>query len=138
VVGAGVPEVEGAVADLGVGARLGGGAGPGVVGGLADVVLQFVEGLDGDGDDGVRTGLAEVFADVGAGTADAVVALLAREAPFVGGVPQHAVSGLDVEAGRDDRGQAAGEERGQGIDVHSGDYGGRRGWRATPAGDSLA
>ena len=135
----GVPEVEGRVADLGVGAGHGGRAGPGIVGGFGDEVLKLVQGLDGDADDAVLQfvqglggaaddlvlgGRAEVGPDVGAGPADAVVALLAGESSLVGGVPQRAVGGFDVEAGRDDRGEPAGEQRGQVIEVHGGDYGG--------------
>src|SRR5579859_3061139 len=129
--GVAVAEVQHRVMDPGVGPGLGGGARPRVVGGLADVVLKLVEGLGGQAGQVVRIGVAvdaEVGPDMGAGPAHAVVALLAGESSLVGGVPQHAVGGFDVESGRDDGGEAVSEELGEPIGVHSGDYGGWYGY----------
>ena len=53
--------------------------------------------------------------------ADSVVALLAGEASLVGGIPQHAVTGLHVEPGRDDGGEPAGQERREVICIHGHD-----------------
>src|SRR5579871_519465 len=134
-VGVAVAKVERCVMDPGVGPGLGGGARPRIVGGLADVVLELVEGLGGHPGHEVRIGLAvgaEIFAYVCAGLADVVVALLAGESSLVGEVPQHAVRGFDVESGRDDGGEPVSEELGEPIGVHSGNYGGRYGY-SSPA-----
>ena len=49
------------------------------------------------------------------------------------GVPQHAVADSDTEPGRDDGGEPVGQQRGEGVDIHSGDY---RGWRLRGRGQA--
>ena len=51
------PQVQYRVPDPGPGGRLVPRAGPRIVGGLTDVVLQLVEGLDGDTGDALLAGL---------------------------------------------------------------------------------
>jgi hypothetical protein len=101
----GEPEMEARCADLGSCLRRSDQAGPRIMRRFVDVVLQIIEHLPADPDDVIFNGVTmerEILSDGRAGEANAIAVVLARKAAFLGRVPQHAVSGVDMKARRND------------------------------------
>jgi hypothetical protein len=87
-------------------AGLAGRARPWRVSGLTNVILQFIEGLNGDADNILLLSLsihAEIRHNVTARQANAIVSRLARVPSLVCGVPKHAICQGNVKPSREDR-----------------------------------